>query len=190
MKLHITAIGLCCLASTYVFNLYSQNASAEEVMQKLDVAVFDGDGRMRLPEGIETWVFAGSTIGMTYFDEKPDPEDLGLSSTVYIEPQAYRIFADTGEFPEGTVFAKVVRETVITEGGYSLGELLGTEIHVKDKVQFPKHGFNFYFYQAGEKIAFRMPEDNACVSCHQEKAAFDNTFTQFYPAIREQLEAK
>lgn len=187
MKSKILAAGLFFAAGMYAFSNAPEASSASDVMQKLSVAVYDEEGRLELPEGIEGWVFLGSTVGMTYFDEQPNPEDPGLSSTVYIEPQAYRSFTETGEFPDGTVFAKVVRDTIVSEGGYSLGEVLGTEIHVKDKNQFPTYGFNFFFYQAGEKYAPSMPEDNVCVSCHQENAAFDNVFTQFYPTIRDRL---
>ena len=190
MKLILAALGLFSVAGIYAVNTNFKDVSATDIMDKLDVATYDKEGGLKLPEGIESWVFAGSTIGMTYFGGQPDPEDPGLSSSVFVEPQAYRAFINTGEFPEGTIFAKVVRDTVLSEGGYSLGELLGTEIHVKDRNQFPKHGFNFYFYPAGEETAPKMPEDNGCVSCHQAKAAFDNTFTQFYPEIRERLKAK
>lgn len=187
-QLQLTVITAGLIACLYGASPSTQAQPTTEIMEKLDVAVFDENGALELPKDIDTWIFMGSTIGMTYFEGTPDPEDPGLSSTVLLEPRAYQIFLRTGKFPDGTVFAKVVRDTVISDGGYSLGEELGIEFHVKDKDRYPQNGFNFFFFQSGQAKAPAMPEDNICVSCHQEKAAYDNVFTQFYPPIRSKLE--
>ena len=154
---------------------------------KLDVALFGDDNELQRPENLDTWVFLGTTLGMTYTDDVPDPASPGLNSSVFIAPEAYRSFMNTGAFPDGTVFVKVVRETEASDGGFSMGEVLGIEAHVKDKARFPKHGFNFYFFPGEAKTASAFPEDNVCVACHMENAAFDNVFTQFYPSIRGKL---
>lgn len=148
---------------------------------KLDIANFGAENSLRLPENMDTWVFIGTTMGMTYFGDTPDPADPGLFSSVFIAPEAYEYYRRNGKFADGTVFMKSVRETRSSDGGFFMEEELGIEIHVKDKQRFPKYGFNFYFFPAGAEVAEAMPEDNVCVSCHQERAQFDNVFTQFYP---------
>lgn len=166
-------------------------SSAEETVPiKLQIAKFEDDNRLIWPENFESWVFLGTTMGMTYFDETPNPEDPGLMSSVYMAPEAYEHFEKYGEFADGTVFVKSVKETLTEGGGFFMGDELGIEVHVKDRERFPDYGYNFYFFPAGQKTAAAMPEDNICVSCHEEQAAFDNVFTQFYPPIRKKLEQK
>ncbi len=183
-----TAFLVAGAASVYAAETMKTSLNAEEIIPKLNVAVYNGENGMKRPQGIENWVFLGTTMGMTYFDEAPDPSDPGLFSTVFIEPSAYQEFLKTGEFVDGTVFAKVVRNTQSNGGGFFMGEELGIEVHVKDSVRFPKHGFNFYFFaNGGPEYSFAMPEDNMCVECHTAEAAYDNVFTQFYPLMRKQV---
>lgn len=189
MRRIITAATLLgTLSGIWMISSKGVQSSYEETAAKLEVAVFDKDNGLKRPEGYEEWIFLGTTMGLTYFGDEPDPDDVGLFSSVYIEPQAYKVFQKTGEFPEGTVFAKVVRDTESVDDGYFMGGELALEIHVKDRERFPKHGFNFYFFSSQEEeYAMAMPEDNICVSCHLKEAEFDNTFTQFYPSIRAKL---
>lgn len=155
----------------------------------IEAARFESDNALHRPTGYDDWVFLGASMGLTYFGNEPDPEDPGLFSSVYMAPEAYRSFMETGVFPDGTMFVKEVHDTVSADGGFSMGELLGLEVHIKDAARFPENGFNFYFFGGDAEIAPAMPEDNICVSCHQERAAHDNVFTQFYPKLRERLNA-
>lgn len=179
------------LAATAVpFFTTATPAAAEtidETMTKLDIAIVDKAGHLTRPNNLDKWIFMGQTIGMTYIEGQPDPEDLGYTSTVLMEPTAYEIFLETGEFPEGTLMAKVVRETMVEGGGLFMGEEVALEIHLKDKERFPKHGFNFWFMSAGEDRAHPMPADNSCVSCHTKTAQYDKFFTQYYPTIRHKV---
>lgn len=166
------------------------HVGADTTNSKLTTAEFGPDNDLRRPENIESWVFLGATMGMTYVEGAGDPADPGLFSSVFMPPEAYEYFLENGEFADGTMFAKIVRETESSDGGFSMGEILGVEAHVKDRERFPKYGFNFYFFPGNEKIASAMPEDNACVACHMENALFDNVFTQFYPSLKEKSAKK
>ncbi len=162
-------------------------ATADDIVNKLNVAIVNDKGSLKRPENLDQWIFMGQTIGMTYIEGQPDPDDIGYMSTVLMEPQAYQVFLETGEFPEGTIFAKVVRETLQEGGGFFMGEEVALEIHLKDKEMFPKHGFNFWFFTPDEEFASAMPADNVCVSCHIKTAQYDNFFTQYYPTIRHKI---
>lgn len=182
------AVGAVAIAlSLMAYGLTPTKARSMETT-KLQLLKFGEDNTLLRPEGLERWVFLGTTMGMTYFDEQPDPSRPGLFSSIFIEPEAYEHFEQTGTFADGTAFVKIVRETMSEEGGFFMGDELGIEVHVKDRQRFPKHGYNFYFLPAGANEAAAMPEDNACVACHAENAAFDNVFTQYYPKMRKRLQ--
>ena len=172
----------------YLSGSASSAVDLKDTMAMLDIAIIKEDGSIKRPENLDKWVFMGQTIGMTYSDDAPDIEDIGHTSTVLMEPRAYQIFLDTGEFPEGTMMVKIVRRTLSEGGGFFMGEEIGFEIHLKDKKRFPKNGSNFWFFMSTEdEYAFGLPEDNVCTACHIETAQYDTFFTQFYPTIRDKV---
>ncbi len=187
MKAIFAVAGLAITMAVTAYGMAPTTAAAVKTV-KLQLVKFGEDNALLRPEGLENWVFLGTTMGMTYFADEPDPTRPGLFSSVFIAPEAYEHFERMGTFADGTVFVKVVRETVGEEGGFFMGDELGIEVHVKDRQRFPKHGYNFYFFPAGVNEASAMPEDNACVACHAENAAYDNVFTQFYPKMHQRLQ--
>jgi hypothetical protein len=71
----------------------------------------------------------------------------------------------------------------INKDGRFQTALTGMEVHVKD-TRFPD-GWAFFGFGGGKESAEPMAGDAvaACVSCHAEHGAVDNTFAQFYPTI-------
>ena len=155
------------------------------------VAVFDENNAMQLPADLDRWVFLGSSLGMGYSDVAFDPETPGNFHIATMEPTAYAAFQETGEFPDGAMFAlsfySAKTELPPNEAGFVMGELQLVEIHLKDRVRFPETGFNFYLFPAGETSAAAVPLPNDCVTCHQRDGAYDGVFTQFYPSARRRL---
>lgn len=149
----------------------------------------DGNQLVR-PEGYHEWVFAGSSLGMSYskdseYNSQPDFHN------VYISPVAYREFRATGTFPEGTV---LVLEIVASGGNASINKegkfedkILGIEASVKDSKHFPEKWAYFSFIgDNGEALSKAKPfPKDACWSCHDQHAEVDNVFVQFYPVLRE-----
>src|SRR5437899_12251410 len=72
---------------------------------------FEGKDTLLRPDGYREWVFVGSSLGLRYEEGKKQPERLAFKN-VYIDPAAYRAYARTGAFPQGTVF---VLETAAAE---------------------------------------------------------------------------
>jgi hypothetical protein len=141
------------------------------------------------PEGYREWVFLGSGWGMSYnekaYDEAPD------FTNVFIKPEAYRAFIQSGEFPDGTVLVLEIRKAgsleSINKHGQFQDRLVGIEASVKDEKRFPEKWAYFSFIgKDGEALpqAKPFPKD-ACWKCHNEHAVADNVFLQFYPALRE-----
>lgn len=154
---------------------------------------FDADGRLRRPEGWESWVLAGTSMGLTYNEPTRTPapgEPPGSFLNVYIQPWAYERFMEEGAFPEGTMFilagSEPVRKADPARGGFYQGPIRLLEVHLKrDGVH--ESGWGFYGFGGDDDAADLIPGEAACYSCHAEQADYDHAFVQFYPEIRERL---
>src|SRR5207237_1888232 len=74
-------------------------------------AQFEGKDTLLRPEGYREWVFVGSSLGLRYEEGKKEPGPPEFKN-VYIDPVAYRVYRQTGAFPQGTV---LVLETASAE---------------------------------------------------------------------------
>jgi hypothetical protein len=59
---------------------------------------------------------------------------------------------------------------------------MGAEAHVKDAARF-KGGWGFFAFNTSGEPAAEIPHSQACYSCHEQHAAADTTFVQFYPTL-------
>lgn len=154
--------------------------------QAVDVARFDSDGNLVVPADLDEWVFIGSSLGMGYSQEDFDADSPGMFQVARMEPTAYRIFRETGVFPDGTMlslhFYGSQNEISINRAGFVMDSLHFAEIHYKDSARFPD-GFNFYNVSNGDTIGREIPLPNDCVECHKRDGAYDGVFVQFYPTI-------
>ena len=172
-----------------------QAADAEGVVR----ASFNEDGSVNQPENWREWVYIGTPL-------TPNALNGGAASfpefhNVYIEPSAFAVFSETGEFPEGTQIAKeltLVRENGNAEDGstmevsgrgYFQGEYAGLELTVKDNERYSDEPGGWVYFSFGhhappyEQTATAMPTAS-CNSCHAASADTDFVFTQFYPVLR------
>jgi hypothetical protein len=140
------------------------------------------------PEGYREWVFVGSSLGMSYQEGQPRREP--KFHNVYLKPSAYRQFQKSGAFPEGTILVMEVAtpatQSSINRHGQFQDRFLGIEAAVKDSSRFGEKWAYFDFIGEDgkpKKTAKAFPQD-ACWSCHNQHAATDNVFTQFYPVLR------
>ena len=158
----------------------------------VDVARFDKDGDLLVPDNMDEWIFLGSSLGMGYSQDNFDPDSPGMFQIVRMEPTAYKAFRDTGSFVDGTMislhFYGSQNEVSISRAGYVMDNLHFAEIHYKDSEKFPDD-FNFYNVNNGDKVVAEISLPNECVECHKRDGAYDGVFVQFYPPIHEFLPA-
>jgi hypothetical protein len=113
----------------------------------------------------------GSTAGMSMFDN------------AFVTPEAYHSFLQTGTWPDKTMIMLEGRgaETngSINKSGHFQGSMMGIEMHVKDESH---GGWAFYEFDS-DAPAKMLPKQATCYSCHQDHAAVDTTFVQFYPTL-------
>lgn len=158
----------------------------------VDVAVFNDDGDLIVPDNMDEWIFLGSSLGMGYSQDNFDPDSPGMFQIVRMEPTAYKAFREGGEFVDGTMislhFYGSQNEVSINRAGYVMDDLHFAEIHFKDSERFPD-GFNFYNVNNGAKVVEAISLPNECVECHKRDGAYDGVFVQFYPPIHDYLPA-
>jgi hypothetical protein len=107
---------------------------------------------------------------------------------VFVRPESYREFMRTGKWPDRTMFVLELRASSdqgsILESGRFQKEVVGIEASVKDERRFPEK-WAYFGFEGGSNEAAPFPKSAGCLSCHQQHAAVDNTFVQFYPTLLE-----
>jgi hypothetical protein len=149
---------------------------------------YAGTALMR-PVNYREWVFLSSGLGMNYNAPAPGapPPARPSFTNVFVNPASYRAFTQTGKWPDGTVLVLEIRASTgngsINKDGRFQTTLSGMEVHVKD-ARFD-NGWAFFGFGGGKETAEPMAGQAvaACVTCHAEHGAVDNTFAQFYPTI-------
>jgi Cytochrome P460 len=71
---------------------------------------FTSDNELVRPDDYREWVFLSSGLGMTYGPNAAPASDPRFDN-VFVHPQAYRSFRETGKWPDGTIFALEVRSS-------------------------------------------------------------------------------
>jgi hypothetical protein len=143
------------------------------------------DGRMEAPADYREWVFLSSGVDMSY-SPRAMAMDHSTFDNVFVNPEAYKTFMETGTWPDKTILVLEVRGaatkgSINHTGHFQTAELMGTEVHVKDATRFPSQWAFFGFDD--DKPAKMIPTSADCYSCHQKSAAVDTTFVQFYPTL-------
>ncbi|MEM9761447.1 MAG: cytochrome P460 family protein [Pseudomonadota bacterium] len=171
--------------------------------QEINRASFNDDGSVNRPENWRAWVFVGAPLTPNALNggEAPFPE----FHNVYIEPSAFAHWQRTGEWADGTQFAKELAllraaddcdpdpdngSCAQTSGqGYFQGAFAGLELKVKDAARYADEPGNWAYFSFGHQpepyaeTAVAFPTDS-CNACHEANAADDFVFTQYYPVLR------
>jgi len=151
---------------------------------------FTDSGQLLLPRGYRRWIYVGAPL-------TPNDMNAGKAAfpefhSVYINPEAFKEYEKTGEFPDGTVLIKElvsVGSKAATSGkGYFMGEFIGREVAVKNTNRFKDAPGNWAYFSFGHEYPLkdkveRQPVAN-CSACHGASAAQDYVFTQYYPVLR------
>jgi hypothetical protein len=175
---------LLTIATLYTLVPFSGIAQAEQ-------AYSIDDGELQRPTGYREWVYVGTPV-------TPNEMNNGKAAfpehhNVYIDPQSWAHWKETGTFRDGTILIKelvsVGSKAAVSGQGYFQGEFIGLEATIKSKAEFPDEPGNwayFSFSGAGHKTlttaATAFPSA-ACNACHQGAAADDFVFTQYYPVL-------
>ena len=144
------------------------------------------DGNLKFPANYREWVYVTSGVDMSY----GPGADMGHSmfDNVFVNPEAYKGFLQTGTWPDKTMLVLEVRMagskgSINKNGHFQTGEVMGREAHVKDEARFPG---KWAFFNAEDGVTGKLlPREMDCYSCHSQHGAVDTTFVQFYPTLLE-----
>ena len=151
------------------------------------------DGQLERPTGYREWVYVGTPV--TPNDMNDGKAAFPEHHNVYIDPDSWAHWKETGEFREGTILMKelvsVGSKAAVSGNGYFQGDFIGLEATIKSAELFPDEPGNWAYY------SFSTPDHKtltssatafpatSCNSCHAASAADDFVFTQYYPVLRE-----
>lgn len=196
MKRHLSA-GLAIVALIVAIISFSVTRTVAASASG-STAVFDSQGKLRLPTGYRRWVFLGAPL-------TPNGLNGGKAGfpeyhLVYVEENNLDAYLKTGSFPEGTVIVKELTRvldptfpdssrTEPSGRGYFNGEFNGLDVTVKDSKRFAKSNgwgfFNFGHHPLPYAESAVEASISECASCHMAFVAkTDMTWVQFYPMLR------
>jgi hypothetical protein len=160
-----------------------------------DTPAYTADKQLQFPALYREWIYLGSGVDMSY-----NPKEQGgghsMFNTVFVNPSSYREFLKSGIWPDGTtlvlenrgaVHGGEVSASLNKHGLTETEELMGLEVHVKDK-SLPG-GWGFFAFD-NPKSAKLIARPASCYTCHEQHAAVDTTFVQFYPTLMPVAKAK
>lgn len=150
---------------------------------------YNAQGDLVRPDNFRNWIFVGASLGLSY-DDGATQEGPGLFHHVYMQPEAYAHYKETGAFAE---------KTMLVMENYSAGQKVdpnlhghfedarvGVEVALKDKEKFPDGWAYFNFStRAGLKETAKAFPKAMCYDCHNQHGADDNVFVQFYPVLKD-----
>jgi hypothetical protein len=153
--------------------------------------LYTADGGLKFPANYREWIYLTSGVDMSYGPAM----DMGHSmfDNVFVNPEAYKSFLQTGTWPDKTLLVLEVRKagsknSINKNGHYQTGEIMGREVHVRDAARF-EGKWAFFAFDDGD-TGKQMPKEMDCYSCHQQHGAVDTTFVQFYPTLLEIAQKK
>ncbi len=140
-------------------------------------------GKLIRPENYREWIFLSSGLGMNYNPAAGHPE---MFTNVFVPQWTYREFLASGKWPDKTMFVLEERDPQskgsINKTGHFQTDLQGVAVEVKDESRFPEK-WAYFTFGAGTKTAEANPKA-ACWQCHEDNAAVEHTFVQFYPTLK------
>jgi hypothetical protein len=174
-------IALILFCSAILFSLLGprQARPAETATPR---PIYEGKKLVR-PEGYREWVYLSSGLGMNYNPSAGSPD---LFTNVFVPQAAYHDFLSSGKWPDKTMFVLEERTSEtkgsINKSGHFQTDLMGLAVEVKDETQFADK-WAYFSFGSDTRTAEGNPKDR-CWQCHNDNAAVEHTFVQFYPTLK------
>lgn len=159
---------------------------------------FTDDGQLIRPKGWRKWVYVGTPL--TPHDMNDGKASFPEFHNVYVDPDSFSAFQQTGEFPNGTQLVKeltlVGSKAAVSGNGYFMGEFAGLEVALKDTVRFKDEPGGWAYFSFGHVPESEYAEtakafpSASCNACHESSAETDFVFTQYYPVLRAAMPMK
>ena len=157
------------------------------IVHSLGTPEFTSDGKLVRPADYRKWVFLSSGYGMSYSQKASDDPDHLMFTNVFVPPADYDYFLAHGNWPEKTMFVLEIygsqSKGSINQRGHFQTEFMGLDVEVKDASRFPDKWAYFGFDNTQASSEAISPAKNDCWKCHDQNAAVEHSFVQFYPQL-------
>jgi hypothetical protein len=183
--LALVPLALLIAAATFVPKHDTVRAAATSVPQ------FDSNGKLVRPVDFRRWVYLSSGFGMSYSQQ---PNGMQMFTNVFVNPSSYDYYVANGKWPDKTIFVleeygSTSQGSINKHGSYQT-EFMGLDVEVKDQARFPDKWAYFNFQGEAKTAEAIAPARNDCWKCHDQNAAVEHSFVQFYPELLKIARAK
>jgi hypothetical protein len=156
-------------------------------------AQFTADGKLVRPVDYRRWVYVSSGFGMSYNANAGGNGEPAFTN-VFVNPSSYDYFQANGKWPDKTMFVLEVYGSTsngsINKHGSFQKTFMGLDVEVKDEKRFPDKWAYLNFDGEEEAASAATPAKNECWKCHEQNAAVEHSFVQFYPEMLKVAKAK
>lgn len=147
-------------------------------------AQFNPAGKLLRPEGYRRWVYLSSGFGMSYSQAAGDHP---MFTNVFVNPVSYDYYVANGKWPDKTIFVleeygSTSQGSINKHGSYQT-QFMGLDVEVKDEKRFADKWAYFNFEGMDKEASVTTPSQNSCWKCHDQNAAVEHSFVQFYPEL-------
>jgi Cytochrome P460 len=109
---------------------------------------YTADGQLRFPANYRQWVYVTTGFDMSY--NPAQSTDHHMFDNVFVNPEAYAAFLNSGTWPDKTMLFIEVRGaknkgSINQAGHFQDTDVMGLEVHVKDESRFHAQG-NWAFF--------------------------------------------
>lgn len=143
---------------------------------------YTGDNQLLRPVDYREWIFLSSGLGMSYSAQAGHE----MFTNVFVPQWGYQEFLKSGKWPDKTMFVVEDRASnskdSINKLGHYQTDWMGIGVEVKDEARFPEK-WAYFNFDEDTKSASANPKAG-CWSCHDEHAAVEHVFVQFYPTLK------
>ncbi len=110
-----------------------------------------------------------------------------MFTNVFVNPSSYDYYLAQGNWPDKTIFVlelygSTSQGSINKHGSYQT-DFMGLDVEVKDEKRFADKWAYFGFDAAEKTASATTPSKNDCWKCHDENAAVEHSFVQFYPEL-------
>jgi len=177
-------LSACAVLAACVAVSLSEQHRVVSAADAIGTPQFAADGKLVRPTGYRKWVYLSSGYGMSY---SQTPGDHLMFTNVFVTPSSYDYFVERGTWPDKTMFVLEVYGSAskgsINQHGNYQNEFMGLDVEVKDEKRFADKWGYFGFDAKEVSSEATKPSKNDCWNCHDQNAAVEHSFVQFYPEL-------
>jgi hypothetical protein len=180
-------LAIFCLLAAALAVSFAFRSAKTAIAASANEPAYTKTGEMLPPANYREWIYLTSGIDMSYAAKAAGMQDQSTFDNLFVNPEAYRSFLETGTWPDKTLLVLEAREaqskgSINLHGHFQSGGVTDLEVHVKDEARFPGK-WAFFSFDSPSGNGTLIPQGASCYTCHAAHAAVDTTFVQFYPTL-------